>query len=221
MGLTTERADRPPFSPADAAAELRRLESARRARASREPCGARGRGARRAASARRASGTQNPGGLTRREVDVLRLAARGLDDAADRRSALHLSEDRRPPHPAHLRQDRRLDTRRRRALGHATFRRPVNSASLDDQASQATAISRASPKWRIRSSPSRPRRSTSVPSETLSTESRLNDASAAARASRGFPTRHPRRAAHRRRHEGRDITRRRPAASSGTSPQDR
>ena len=78
VGLTTERADRPPFSPADAAAELRRLESAGRARAAREPRGARGRGARRAARRPPASASSNPGGLTRREVDVLRLAARGL-----------------------------------------------------------------------------------------------------------------------------------------------
>ena len=75
VGLTTERADRPAFSPDDAAAELRRLESDGRARAAREPRGARGGGTRRAASGRRASGQSNPGGLTRREVDVLRLAA--------------------------------------------------------------------------------------------------------------------------------------------------
>ena len=62
VGLTTERADRPPFSPADAAAELRQLESDGRARAAREPRGARGRGARRAARRPRASGSSIPAG---------------------------------------------------------------------------------------------------------------------------------------------------------------
>ena len=101
VGLTTERADRLPFSPDDAAAELRRLESAGRARAAREPCGARGRGARRAASAARASGRSNPGGLTRREVDVLRLAARGLTtrQIADR---LYISPKTADHHIQHI-----------------------------------------------------------------------------------------------------------------------
>ena len=51
VGLTTERADRPPFSAADAAAELRRLDVTRRARASRDPRRARGRRPRRAGGA--------------------------------------------------------------------------------------------------------------------------------------------------------------------------
>jgi HD-GYP domain-containing protein (c-di-GMP phosphodiesterase class II) len=77
VGLTTERADRLPFSPADAAAELRRLESegVLEPRASRAVLVAAGHGEPRAPSAKRQS---HPGGLTRREVDVLRLAARGL-----------------------------------------------------------------------------------------------------------------------------------------------
>jgi DNA-binding CsgD family transcriptional regulator len=77
VGLTTERADRPAFSPREAAGELRQLESqgVLEARASRAVLVAAGHGEPRAPSARR---PQNPGGLTRREVDVLQLAARGL-----------------------------------------------------------------------------------------------------------------------------------------------
>ncbi len=76
-GLTTERADRPAFSAADAAADLRRLESegVLEARASRAVLVAAGHGEPPANAGKR---QQNPGGLTRREVDVLRLAARGL-----------------------------------------------------------------------------------------------------------------------------------------------
>jgi HD-GYP domain-containing protein (c-di-GMP phosphodiesterase class II) len=77
VGMTTERADRLPFAPDDAAAELRRLESAGEIepRASRAVLLAAGHGEPRAPTGKR---PQNPGGLTRREVDVLRLAARGL-----------------------------------------------------------------------------------------------------------------------------------------------
>ena len=100
VGLTAERADRPPFSPADAAAELRRLESDGRARAAREPCRARGRRARRAAG-RRGQRPRNPGGLTRREVEVLRLAARGLTtrEIADR---LYISPKTADHHIQHI-----------------------------------------------------------------------------------------------------------------------
>ena len=77
VGMTTERADRPAFSPDEAAAELRRLESEGviEARASRAVLVASGHGEPRAPDRKRA---QNPGGLSRREVEVLHLAAIGL-----------------------------------------------------------------------------------------------------------------------------------------------
>ena len=129
VGLTTERADRPPFSPADAAAELRRLESqgVLEPRASRAVLVAAGHGEPRAPSGKR---PRNPGGLTRTRSRCAATRGQGTHDAPDRRSALHLSQDRRPPHPAHLRQDRHVDTRRRRAVGDATFRRPVTRLGL-------------------------------------------------------------------------------------------
>ena len=100
VGLTTERADRQPFSPDDAAAELRRLESegVLEPRASRAVLVAAGHG-----EPRRPSGKRqvNPGGLTRREVDVLRLAAKGLTtrEIADR---LYISPKTADHHIQHI-----------------------------------------------------------------------------------------------------------------------
>jgi DNA-binding CsgD family transcriptional regulator len=77
VGMTTERADRPAFSAGDAGTELRRLASTDvlEPRAIRAVLVAAGQGEPTAPAVRRA---KNPGGLSRREVDVLRLAARGL-----------------------------------------------------------------------------------------------------------------------------------------------
>ena len=100
VGLTTERADRLPFSPEDAAAELRKLESqgVLEPRASRAVLVAAGHGEPRAPSGKR---LQHPGGLTRREVDVLRLAARGLTtrQIADR---LYISPKTADHHIQHI-----------------------------------------------------------------------------------------------------------------------
>ncbi len=100
VGLTTERADRPPFSPDDAAAELRRLESegVLEPRANRAVLVAAGHGEPRAPSGKR---PRNPGGLTRREVEVLRLAARGLTtrQIADR---LYISAKTADHHIQHI-----------------------------------------------------------------------------------------------------------------------
>ena len=77
VGMTTERADRPAHSPADAAAEIRRLESEGviESRACRAVLVAAGHGESRGPleQAPAESGRALP-----REVDVLRLAARGL-----------------------------------------------------------------------------------------------------------------------------------------------
>ncbi len=77
VGMTTERADRLAHSPEEAAAELRRLEleGSIESRASRAVLVAAGHGAPHSNAGKR---QQNPGGLSRREVEVLRLAALGL-----------------------------------------------------------------------------------------------------------------------------------------------
>ena len=77
VGLTTERADRPALAGADAAVELRKLEAqgVLEARACRAVLVAAGYGEPLSKTGKR---PQNPGGLSRREVDVLRLAAKGL-----------------------------------------------------------------------------------------------------------------------------------------------
>lgn len=77
VGLTTERADRAAFSDSDAAVALRRVasEGALDERAVKAVVVAAGHGEPLMPSARR---TPQPGGLSRREVDVLQLAAKGF-----------------------------------------------------------------------------------------------------------------------------------------------
>jgi HD-GYP domain-containing protein (c-di-GMP phosphodiesterase class II) len=114
VGLTSERADRLPFSPGDAAAELRRLESqgVLEPRASRAVLVAAGHGEPRAPAGKR---PQNPGGLTRREVDVLRLAAKGLTtrQIADR---LYISPKTADHHIQHIYSKIGVSTRAAAAL---------------------------------------------------------------------------------------------------------
>jgi HD-GYP domain-containing protein (c-di-GMP phosphodiesterase class II)/DNA-binding CsgD family transcriptional regulator len=100
VGLTAERADRQPFSGDEAAAELRRLESdgVLEPRASRAVQVAAGHGE---PATRPGKRQQNPGGLTRREVEVLRLAAKGLttNDIAGR---LYISPKTADHHIQHI-----------------------------------------------------------------------------------------------------------------------
>ena len=114
VGLTTERADRPPFSPATRPPSF--------AGSSRRACSSRARAVRcswprgtASRERRRASGPQNPGGLTRREVDVLRLAARGLTtrQIADR---LYISPKTADHHIQHIYGKIGMSTRAAAAL---------------------------------------------------------------------------------------------------------
>ena len=85
VGMTSDRADRPRLSDDDAAAELRRLETdgALEPSATRAVLVAAGHGEPATQASKR---PKNRGGLSRREVDVLQLAARGLTtrEIADR-----------------------------------------------------------------------------------------------------------------------------------------
>jgi len=100
IGMTSERADREPFSAADAAGELRRLgsEGVLEPRATRGVLVAAGHGEPQPNTGKR---QRNPGGLTRREVEVLRLAARGLTarEIADR---LYISPKTADHHIQHI-----------------------------------------------------------------------------------------------------------------------
>jgi HD-GYP domain-containing protein (c-di-GMP phosphodiesterase class II) len=115
VGLTTERADRPAFEPAAAAKELRRLESdgVLEPRASRAVLVAAGHGEPQTSLGGKRQ--QNPGGLTRREVEVLRLAARGLTTGqiADR---LYISPKTADHHIQHIYGKIRVSTRAAAAL---------------------------------------------------------------------------------------------------------
>ena len=114
VGLTTERADRPALSDADAATELRRFASqgVLDQRATDAVLAAAGHGDPRAPASRRA---QHPGGLSRREVEVLGLAAKGLTtrQIADR---LHISPKTVDHHIQHVYTEIGVSTRAAAAL---------------------------------------------------------------------------------------------------------
>lgn len=114
VGMTTDRADRAAMSPEDAAAELRRLasEGVTEPRTSRAVLVAAGHGE---PSARKVARAKLPGGLSRREVDVLRLAARGLttQQVAER---LHISAKTADHHIQHIYTKIGVSTRAAAAL---------------------------------------------------------------------------------------------------------
>jgi HD-GYP domain-containing protein (c-di-GMP phosphodiesterase class II) len=113
VGLTTERSDRPAFSPDDAATELRGLVS----RGVLDPAAAdavlsaAGHQTRTASTER----GHRPGGLSRREIEVLRLAAMGLTtrEIADR---LFISSKTADHHIQHVYTKIAVSTRAAAAL---------------------------------------------------------------------------------------------------------
>ena len=113
VGLTTDAPTARRHRQAAAAVELRGLDPRRARRGAVEAVLRRPATANRRRNPRR----QHPAGLTRREVEVLHLAARGLTTKAIAARALHLAEDRRPSHPARLHEDRGLDASGGGAVG--------------------------------------------------------------------------------------------------------
>jgi HD-GYP domain-containing protein (c-di-GMP phosphodiesterase class II) len=112
VGMTTDRADRAAFATADVAAELRKLASqgVLELRAANAVLAAAGH-----AEPQASSRAQYPGGLSRREVDVLRLAARGLTthEIADR---LFISPKTTDHHIQHIYNKINVSTRAAAAL---------------------------------------------------------------------------------------------------------
>jgi HD-GYP domain-containing protein (c-di-GMP phosphodiesterase class II) len=100
VALTTNRADRPAFSDKHAATELRRLtsEGVLNHSATDAVLVAAGHGEPRGATSRRA---QHPGGLTGREVEVLRLAANGFT-TGDIANKLYISPKTADHHIQHV-----------------------------------------------------------------------------------------------------------------------
>jgi HD-GYP domain-containing protein (c-di-GMP phosphodiesterase class II) len=114
VGMTTDRADRASYSAEAAAAELRRLaaQGALDLRATNAVLEAAGHGDAKAATPSRPN---NPGGLSHREVDVLRLAARGFttQEIADR---LFISAKTADHHIQHIYNKITVSTRAAAAL---------------------------------------------------------------------------------------------------------
>jgi HD-GYP domain-containing protein (c-di-GMP phosphodiesterase class II) len=114
VGMTSDRANRDALSAEDASTELRRLASTGvvEPRASRAVLVAAGHGEPRSRTVTRA---KHPGGLTLRQVDVLRLASRGLttQQIADR---LHISTKTADHHIQHIYTKIGVSTRAAAAL---------------------------------------------------------------------------------------------------------
>jgi HD-GYP domain-containing protein (c-di-GMP phosphodiesterase class II) len=114
VGLTTDRADRPALPDDDAATELRRLASqgSLEQGSANAVLEAAGHGE---SVAPKSGESERPGGLTRREVEVLRLAARGLTtrEIADR---LYISAKTADHHIQHIYTKIEVSTRAAAAL---------------------------------------------------------------------------------------------------------
>ena len=106
-----------PHRPARPADERPPSCAPRQGRPARRRCG-RGRPGRRRPSGPAAP--RGPAGLTAREVEVLRLVARGLSNKEIARAARDLAQDGRQPRRAHLREDRRVATGPRRACSRCS-----------------------------------------------------------------------------------------------------
>jgi HD-GYP domain-containing protein (c-di-GMP phosphodiesterase class II) len=114
VGMTTDRADRPAFGAEEAAAELRRLvvQGVLESRATTAVLAAAGHGG---PAEPVLHSSMNPGGLSRREVEVLTLAARGLTtkEIADR---LFISPKTADHHIQHIYNKIGVSTRAAAAL---------------------------------------------------------------------------------------------------------
>ena len=111
--MTEPRDHRPPMPSVDAAAFLREESAAGRHDGEMVAAVLR-------AAGQQTSPVERPAGLTEREVQVIRLLARGLQTKQVARALGHLGQDRRPPHPERVPKDRSLHPGRGHALRQRT-----------------------------------------------------------------------------------------------------